>query len=201
MLQLRAGACHGEHDVPVAASVDKAGHRVALPGLPSDRKGGSGREGEPLPRGAPWETASRGGLLGAPQLCVCVCDLQKWVRFSYPRERGVMVDNQSVFCALVKGCSKSWDMQLLSTPWQLTNMRWRCRVWIEWVPSDSNPADILSREGRSLFATSSGAVDAFVLPPWADLTGSKNISKVFDDVAHGEPRTSPQFCGKPQGRP
>ena len=63
LLQLLAGACHGEHGVLVAASVDKAGHRVALPGLPSDREGGSGREGEPPPRGAPWETASRGGVL------------------------------------------------------------------------------------------------------------------------------------------
>ena len=84
---------------------------------------------------------------------------------------------------------------------QLTNLRLGCRVWIEWVPSDSNLADIFSREGRSLFATSSGAVYTLALPPWADFTGSKNIDKVFDDVVHGEPRTSPQCCDKPIGRP
>ena len=89
------------------------------------------------------------------------------------------IHNQSVCCALVNGCSKSSDIQLLSTSWQLTNLKLGCRVWIEWMPSDSNPADILSREGRSLVAVSDRAVDTLVLPPWAALTGSNHINKVF----------------------
>ena len=58
-------------------------------------------------------------------------------------------DNQSVCCALVKGCSRSWDMQLLSTCWQLLCLQLGCRVWIEWVLSESNPADIYSPEKES----------------------------------------------------
>ena len=46
------------------------------------------------------------------------------------------IDNQSVCCALVKGCSRSWDIQLLSTCWQLLCLQLGCRVWIEWVPSE-----------------------------------------------------------------
>ena len=60
-------------------------------------------------------------------------------------------DNQSVCCALVQGCSRSWDIQLLSTAWQLMCIQTGCRIWIEWVPSGSNPADILSRKGTSCF--------------------------------------------------
>ena len=56
----------------------------------------------------------------------------------------IFIDNQSVCCALVKGCSRSWDIQLLATSWQLLCVQLGCRVWIELVPSESNPADILS---------------------------------------------------------
>ena len=45
------------------ALAGSGGQTRCPPGLPS---GGSGRDGEPPPRGAPWETASRSGLQGAP---------------------------------------------------------------------------------------------------------------------------------------
>ena len=63
---------------------------------------------------------------------------------------------QSVCCALVKGCSRSWDIQLLATSWQLLCLQLGCRVWIERFPSEFNPADILCREGKSLYATQNG---------------------------------------------
>ena len=91
-------------------------------------------------------------------------------------------DNQSVCCALVKGCSRSWDIQLLAASWQLLCLHLGCRVWIEWVPSESNPADILSREGASLYATQNGKVDPLLLPPLADVASCRDIRKVFDAI-------------------
>ena len=84
----------------------------------------------------------------------------------------MFIDNQSVCCALVKGCSRSWDIQLLATSWQLLCLQLGCRVWIEWAPSESNPADILSRAGETLYATQSGLVDPLLLPPWVDVASS-----------------------------
>ena len=92
------------------------------------------------------------------------------------------IDNQSIGCALVKGCSRSCGIQLLATSWQLLCLQLGCRVWIEWVPSESNPADILSREGKTLYATKSGLVDPLLLPPWADVASSRDIRRVFDAI-------------------
>ena len=86
------------------------------------------------------------------------------------------IDHQSVCCALVKGCGRSWDIQLLATCWQLVCLQMGCRVWIEWVPSESNPADILSREGLSLFPTASGEIDKLRLPPWTHVS-NKDLKK------------------------
>ena len=94
----------------------------------------------------------------------------------------IFIDNQSVCCALVKGCSRSWDIQLLATSWQRFCLQIGCRVWIEWVPSESNPADILSRAGETLYATQSGLVDPLLLPPWVDVASSRGIRRVFDAI-------------------
>ena len=85
------------------------------------------------------------------------------------------VDNQSACCALVKGCSRSWDMQLLSICWQLTCPQMGCRVWIEWVASESNSADILSRQCESLYSTESGKIEKLRLLSWADVS-NKDIN-------------------------
>ena len=85
------------------------------------------------------------------------------------------IDNQSVCCALVKGCSRSWDIQLLSTCWQLLCLQLGWRVWIEWVPSESNPADIFSREGITHEQTKYDKVDPLILPPCADVRANKDI--------------------------
>ena len=81
------------------------------------------------------------------------------------------IDNQSVCCALTKGSSRSWDIQA------------GCRVWIEWVPSESNPADILSRESKSLYETPSGAIDTLLLPTWVDMRGGRDIFEILDRVS------------------
>ena len=95
------------------------------------------------------------------------------------------IDNQSVCCALTKGCSRSWDIQMMSSAWHLFCLKHHCRVWIEWVPSGDNPADILSREKKSLFPTTSGKVDPLLLPDWVDLRGVRDISGILDRVDAG----------------
>ena len=92
------------------------------------------------------------------------------------------IENQSVCCALVKGCSKSWDIQLLSTCWQLLCLQLGCRVWIERVPSESNPADILPRDGITYETTKNNSVDTLLLPSWANVKLNKDIKKVFDSI-------------------
>ena len=93
------------------------------------------------------------------------------------------IDNQSVCCALTKGSSRSWDIQPMCFAWHLFCLQAGCRVWIEWVPSESNPADILSRESASLYETTSGAIDTLLLPPWGDMRGGRNISEILDFVS------------------
>ena len=95
------------------------------------------------------------------------------------------IDNQSVCCALTKGCSRSWDIQIMAAAWHLFCLQLQCRVWIEWVPSGDNPADILSREKKSLFLTTSGQVDQMDLPHWVDLRGARDISGILDRVDAG----------------
>ena len=100
------------------------------------------------------------------------------------RERAVLffIDKQSACCALTKGCSRSWDIQLMATAWRIFGLRLGCRIWIEWVPSEDNPADILSREGKSLFETSSTNADTMLLPAWVDMRGSRDITGILDRV-------------------
>ena len=50
------------------------------------------------------------------------------------------------------------------------------------MPSESNPADILSREGTTDEHTKNDKVDTLVLPPWADVRANKVIRKVFDSI-------------------
>ena len=92
------------------------------------------------------------------------------------------IHNQSVCCALVKGCSRSVDIQLLSTCWQLLCMQLGCRVWIEWLPSESNPADILSRDGISFFPTANNMVDTLKLPARVDVRANKDFKQFFDTI-------------------
>ena len=98
------------------------------------------------------------------------------------REIIFFIDNESVCCALIKGCSRSWDIQILCTAWHIFCFKWDMKVWIEWVPSKANPADILSREKKSLYRPTSGIVDDMILPDWVDLNGSRDISGILERV-------------------
>ena len=92
------------------------------------------------------------------------------------------IGNQSVCGALAKGTSKSRDIQHLSTAWHILTLHLRCRVWIEWVPSEANPADRLSREGLAPFQPTQNRVDEMLLPSWADQKIFDNIHKILSTL-------------------
>ena len=98
----------------------------------------------------------------------------------------LFMDNQSVCCALTKGCSKSRDIQTLSTAWHAMCMVLKCRVWIEWVPSDCNPADELSRYGTALFEQDKATITYMILPEWANLRTCPSVTSALDWIFAGE---------------
>ena len=89
------------------------------------------------------------------------------------------IDNQSVCAILTKGISRSRDIQILATSWHLFAKEIGCHIWIEWVPTDSNPADILSRDGIAGFVPTENRVDVMELPEWADLREFGDLRAVF----------------------
>ena len=56
----------------------------------------------------------------------------------------------------------------------------RCRVWTEWVPSDSNPADALSRYGKAFFEQYAEHIENMVLPEWTDLGVCSSVTAALD---------------------
>jgi hypothetical protein len=68
----------------------------------------------------------------------------------------VFCDNQSVCAALTKGASKALDIQFFATAFHTLCQEFHCCPWIEWIPTDANPADSLSRIGLSIFVPTVG---------------------------------------------
>ena len=76
----------------------------------------------------------------------------------------VFCDNQSVCAALTKGASKALDIQFFATAFRTLCQEFRCCQLIEWIPTDANPADSLSRIGLSIFVPTVGKM---LLPAWS----------------------------------
>ena len=98
------------------------------------------------------------------------------------------IDNQSVCGALIKGSSRSRDIQQLTSGFHAMCAKIRVRIWVEWVPSKSNPADILSRDHRSereiLKNYKANQVESkpMELPEWSDQHAFNDIVKILDAV-------------------
>ena len=73
-------------------------------------------------------------------------------------------DNQSACGCVVKGASKALDLQLYSSALHAMCRHLHICLWIEYVPTDSNPADELSRLGTTPFCSS---VCPLWMPNWA----------------------------------
>ena len=98
------------------------------------------------------------------------------------------IDNQSVCAALTKGSSPSRDIQHLATGFHALCAKIGCKVWIEWVPTNSNPADALSRAHESeedlirLYNDSLKSYTAMLLPPWVDQHAFDRFDKILECV-------------------
>ena len=88
------------------------------------------------------------------------------------------IDNQAVCAALCKGASRSDDIQAFTTAFHTMVAKLHARIWFEWVPSQANPADGLSRQGSSAFVARS-EVHHLRLPAWADRRRSRRLADVI----------------------
>ena len=70
------------------------------------------------------------------------------------------VDNEGAVSALVRGTSRTDDCAFMAELTHALMQRLRLRCWFEWIDSDSNPADNLSRAGTR---------DAWTAAHFADL--------------------------------
>ena len=85
------------------------------------------------------------------------------------------VDNESAASSLIRGAARPEDIDKISVMASLRANRLRSRIWWEWIDSDSNPSDGLSR---------AGITDSWTLQQNWDLTdlGDVDWSFVFRDV-------------------
>ena len=63
------------------------------------------------------------------------------------REPLWFTDNESAVSSLIRGGSKAEDVGNLAAAAHLALIDEQCTAWFEWIDSDSNPADGLSRDG------------------------------------------------------
>ena len=82
----------------------------------------------------------------------------------------VLVDNEAAVSSLIRGSTKVGDANALVELCHALSLLLHTRVWIEWVDSDSNPSDGLSRLG--------------VRDPWTLDQGYQLQSRSADDFPH-----------------
>ena len=58
-------------------------------------------------------------------------------------------DNTAAVAAAIKGASAASDLCRISSAMHLAWAKLGVRTWVEWVDSDSNSADAISREGKT----------------------------------------------------
>ena len=57
------------------------------------------------------------------------------------------IDNEPACSSFIRGCSKCEDVSEVVAIGLLQLQKLNCRVWFEWIDSEANPSDGLSREG------------------------------------------------------
>ena len=65
------------------------------------------------------------------------------------RDVVLFVDNEAAVSTLIRGTSCTEDSALMAELLHTLCLILRCRLWVEWIDSDSNPSDGLSRDGLS----------------------------------------------------
>ena len=92
------------------------------------------------------------------------------------------IDNEAAASTIIRGATREEDVQGIA---ELTQFFWaslRCRVWIEWIDSDSNPSDGLSREGLLCEWCSSRGVKPEVATPPAWSSPSVMLESLISAV-------------------
>ena len=81
----------------------------------------------------------------------------------------IFVDNEAAAAALVRGFSSSADVGCIAQSLRWLLLRISCWMWIEWVDSDSNVPDGLSRTGACDEWTAAQGWDIRTAepPPWS----------------------------------
>ena len=75
--------------------------------------------------------------------------LGTWALYEHLLAQDVIwfIDNEAAASCAIRGSSNLPEVEAAVQAAHLLWLHLRCRVWIEWVDSDSNPADGLSRLG------------------------------------------------------
>jgi hypothetical protein len=83
------------------------------------------------------------------------------------------IDNQAALSSLIKGSSSQSDISLIATFAHLMFAVLGCRVYFEWVDSEANPSDGLSRDGVVDSWTCQQGWQVEFIPefPWTQVVG------------------------------
>ena len=107
----------------------------------------------------------------APAELLAVCGTVFTLLAAFQGQHTILfIDNAAICSALVAGKSSQTDLQHIITAFHIFMCVHHISWWIEWVPSDSNPSDVLSRE----LAHPTLPVCEMHIPWWAYPSGTLN---------------------------
>ena len=88
------------------------------------------------------------------------------------------VDNEAACAALIRGSSKEPDVSCIVNAVQWLLFSVDCRPWFEWIDSDSNCSDGLSRDGLEDHWTKEQewSLAKGTVPPWNAVTELRDLA-------------------------
>ena len=93
------------------------------------------------------------------------------------RELVWFIDNEASLSSLIRGTSRAEDVGRIAACTQVAMLEHSCIAWYEWIDSDSNPADRLSRDGVSDQWTMSQGWELTELPPMAFRKATEHMNQ------------------------
>jgi hypothetical protein len=102
------------------------------------------------------------------------------------------IDNTAALSILIKCASSLHDLNSIATVMHLLMAKVGCRIWFEWIDSDSNPSDGLSRDGLEDEWTKRQGWDlgTATLPEWHELAESSFLEMLQAFQEPGDPQVS-----------
>ena len=100
------------------------------------------------------------------------------------------IDNEAAASAGIRGSSDEPEVEIAVQVAHLIWLHLRCRVWIEWIDSKSNPADGLSRDGlQDQWTRQQGwQLSEAAEPPWTEDVAKPDVlfQVLWDDIGPDE---------------